>query len=59
MLFEKKEYYENGNVKKEGELTFNMFDYKKIGTWKVYNKQGKLIKEEIYKNGKIFKTKEK
>lgn len=59
MLFEQKKYHENGELKEEGELTFNMFDYSKIGTWKIYNKQGILIKEEIYKNGKLFKTKEK
>ena len=62
-LFEK--WYKNGNLQEKGEyLDWSKIEDKKyksikIGTWKYYNKKGRLEKEEIYNNdGKLIKTKE-
>jgi len=41
-IYSKKEYYENGNIKAEGEMRYNptVVDYQKNGTWKVYDENG-------------------
>ena len=43
---------DNGIVKYEGEWKMG----KKIGKWKYYNKEGVLVKTEIYKKGVLKKT---
>ena len=55
--YTKKELHENGTTKAEGQLFYdnNLMDYLKIDVWKYFNKSGKLIKEEIYVNGKVDK----
>ena len=55
--FSKKEYYENGNLKEEGEMHFNpqVIDYQKNGKWKTYNDSGKIMTEENYQDGEIMK----
>jgi antitoxin component YwqK of YwqJK toxin-antitoxin module len=47
-IYSMKEYYENGNIKGEGQMIFNtsMVDYQKDGTWTVYDEKGKAIKEK-------------
>jgi antitoxin component YwqK of YwqJK toxin-antitoxin module len=57
-LYFKKEYYENGNIKEEGQLRFNpaAIDYQKIGTWKVYDESGK-VSEENWVNGERVASK--
>jgi antitoxin component YwqK of YwqJK toxin-antitoxin module len=48
-----KEYYENGNVKEEGEMIYNISlgDYQKNGKWKFYDEQGNLKEEKIFSKG--------
>jgi len=47
----RKEYYDNGNIKKEG-----IYDIigKENGLFKYYNKKGKIEKTEIYKHGVLI-----
>ena len=54
-IYSKKEYYENGNLKEEGNMKFSpdTFDYVKDGKWKTYNDEGKKISEEAYSNGQL------
>ena len=49
------EYYENGKFKSEKYFQRGI----KVNTWKYYNKEGILIKEEIFKNNKLVKVIEK
>lgn len=55
--YDKKEFYENGNIKEEGEMKYNpnFFDYQKDGKWRNYNENGVLISEELYSNGELKK----
>ncbi|MCX6252529.1 MAG: hypothetical protein NTX61_17480 [Bacteroidetes bacterium] len=49
------EYYENGKFKSEKFFQHGI----KVSTWKYYNKEGILIKEEIFQNNKVIKIIEK
>jgi uncharacterized protein len=49
------EYYENGTLKCEKFFQRGI----KVNTWKYYNTEGMLIKEEIYNNNKMIKVIEK
>ncbi len=53
----KKEFYEDGTVKTEGQFFYSksMMDYLKTDTWKHFNKTGKLTKEQVYFFGKLDK----
>lgn len=53
--YDQMEYYLNGTVKAQGKVRFdrNTFDYQKIGTWKFFNKKGKLEKIQKYLDGKM------
>ena len=44
------EYYENGQMEKEG----TYIDGKRDGKWTYYNEDGSLIGERIYKDGEIW-----
>jgi antitoxin component YwqK of YwqJK toxin-antitoxin module len=48
-----KEYYENGAVREEGAMVFNddVVDYKREGTWKIYDESGNLARLEEYIHG--------
>ena len=52
-IYSKKEYHENGNLKAEGTLKYNVavIDYQKDGTWKNYDESGKHTSEEKWVNG--------
>lgn len=52
-IYSQKEYFENGQLKSEGKLKFNPYkvDYIKNGVWKIYNKSGKLIRQEKWVYG--------
>ncbi|MBL4653173.1 MAG: hypothetical protein JKY53_09980 [Flavobacteriales bacterium] len=52
-----KEFHENGTIKAQGASSYRrkLMSYLKIDTWKYFDKSGKLIKEEIYVNGKVNK----
>lgn len=62
-----KTYHLNGKVASEGFYLEPNFEYKELpnsfcslreGLWKFYDKEGKVIKETVYKNGKIIDDKE-
>jgi len=59
LIFTKKGYYPNGNIKEEGLVQYSMdlFDYRKIDKWSSYDENGKIIKDTFYENGKIHKEK--
>ena len=59
LLFEKKEYFENGNIKEAGELVYSedALDYLKKGKWTIYNEDGTPKREETYVNGELNKEK--
>lgn len=52
-IYSQKEYFENGNIKSEGQLKFNPYkvDYIKDGIWKIYKEAGGLAKEEKWVYG--------
>ncbi len=54
-LYSKKEYYENGNIKAEGPMAFNInaFDYQKDGTWTEYDEKGNARKEKWVKGEEV------
>ena len=54
-IYSKKEYYENGAIKGEGEMIFNpsVFDYQKDGVWTVYDEKGKATKEKWVKGEEV------
>ena len=54
----KKEYYDNGNLKTEGE--YKVYNDKqgegwnlRCGVWKIYDKTGQLSDQITYQNGEI------
>ena len=49
-----KNFYENGQLKTKG-LKINKF---KCGDWYYYNESGRIIKIEIYKQGRLIKDME-
>jgi len=55
-LYDSKEYYENGTVKEEGQRMYNaaLYDYRKTGTWKIYDENGTLIRTEEYYKGELI-----
>ncbi|MBL4623883.1 MAG: hypothetical protein JKY42_01895 [Flavobacteriales bacterium] len=57
LKYTKKEFFEDGTVKTEGQSVFSKStrDYIKTDTWKYFDKSGKLVKEEIYIMGKVDK----
>jgi len=54
-LYSKKEYYENGNIKAEGQMRFSpsAVDYQKDGTWKNYDESGKVTTEQWIKGEEV------
>jgi antitoxin component YwqK of YwqJK toxin-antitoxin module len=56
LSYYKREYYPNGTIKEEGPVQFNkaQYDYQKHGTWKIYDKSGKLIEQAEYYKGALI-----
>ncbi len=56
-IYSQKEYFENGNLKAEGQLKYNPYkvDYFKEGIWKIYNENGAFTKEEKWVYGEQVK----
>lgn len=54
-IYLKKEYYDSGKLREEGDLHRNeeFAEYKKVGKWLVYDESGKLIFEEYYNEGEL------
>ena len=52
-IYSSKEFYDNGNVKEEGQMIFNsgLGDYQKDGKWKFYDENGKLKEEKTFTKG--------
>lgn len=52
-IYSKKEYYDNGTLKAEGTMKYNVavIDYQKDGIWKNYDESGKLISTETWQSG--------
>jgi antitoxin component YwqK of YwqJK toxin-antitoxin module len=50
LIYNSKEYYDNGNVKEEGQVIFNesMGDYQKNGKWKFYLESGAVKEEKVF-----------
>ncbi len=59
LQYSKKEYFENGKIKSEGETVYNedLLDYQQSGKWLYYDENGKLVKEETYVGGKVNEEK--
>ena len=55
-IFEKTEYYSNGNLKEKGQMLFNISlgDYQKTGLWIYYKENGEKLNEEQYYKNKII-----
>lgn len=53
LVYTSKEYYDNGNMKEEGQVIFNesMGDYQKNGKWKFYKEDGSLKEEKTFSKG--------
>lgn len=55
-----KSYHQNGIIAEEGSYSDNFcYRNKKVGLWKYYNEQGKLIKEEMYNDKGILQKPKK
>lgn len=62
-----KEYYENGEPKRSGQYAAKVSTEQKAalkeegiktGKWKEYDSFGRVVKEEVYENGKLVKVRE-
>ncbi|MBI4945787.1 MAG: hypothetical protein HY840_05230 [Bacteroidetes bacterium] len=52
-IYSSKEYYDNGNMKEEGQVVYNngVRDYQKSGKWKFYDESGTLKEEKTFAKG--------
>jgi len=52
-IYSSKEYYENGNIKEEGQVIYSeaVGDYQKNGKWKFYDERGGLKEEKSFAKG--------
>jgi antitoxin component YwqK of YwqJK toxin-antitoxin module len=52
-VYTSKEYYDNGNIKEEGQMIFNesMGDYQKNGKWVFYKEDGAVKEEKTFSHG--------
>jgi antitoxin component YwqK of YwqJK toxin-antitoxin module len=55
LIFIQSYFHANGQLKEQGEMKYDkaMFDYKRIGSWKLYDENGSPIKLVKYASGKI------
>lgn len=55
MEYAHKEFHVNGNVKLEGASRYipSLMDHRRVGIWKHYNIEGKLVQEDTYQDGKV------
>ena len=53
LVYTQSYYYDNGNLKEQGSVKYNkaMFDYERIGVWKLFDKDGNPTKQQKYING--------
>lgn len=59
LIYTKKEYHENGNLKEEGRMIFSKAagDYQKDGKWTVFDETGKPIAEQNWAKGELANEK--
>ncbi|MFI5164718.1 MAG: toxin-antitoxin system YwqK family antitoxin [Bacteroidia bacterium] len=52
-VYSSKEYYENGNIKEEGEVVYSegLGDYQKNGKWKFYDENGNIKEQKTFSKG--------
>ncbi len=50
LLYDKKEYYPNGQIKASGQLVYNidMLDYQKVGLWTKFDSKGRSKSKEAF-----------
>lgn len=55
LIYSYSSYYENGNLKEQGTVKYDkaMFDYQRIGDWKLFNENGSPSKIQKYVNGTV------
>ena len=55
LLYTQTYFYQNGKIKELGQMRYNksMFDYERLGVWKVFDESGKATKEVKYANGEV------
>ncbi len=53
LIYTQSYYHSNGNLKEQGEVKYNksMFDYERVGVWKLYDNNGNQSKQQKYING--------
>lgn len=58
-IYNSKEYYDNGNLKEQGQLVYKpgTGDYVKEGKWLLYDENGKLVSEQFYSKGEMASEK--
>ena len=58
--FTQNDFYKDGTNKIVGTLSYDMtsYDYYRTGKWMYYDEGGKAIKEELYSDGKVTKSKD-
>jgi len=58
-IYYQTDYFDNGMIKEEGTIILipGTEDYRKDGTWKVYNEAGKQVAEEEYAKGTLSSQK--
>ena len=59
ILYTESSYYPNGKLKEQGEVKYDvsMFDYKRVGTWRLFDENGNPNKEVKYASGNIVSEK--
>ncbi len=60
LLYTQTYFHVNGQVKEIGEMQYDksMFDYKRLGTWRQFDKNGNPTKEIKYANGEVHSEKD-
>ncbi|MCB0402271.1 MAG: hypothetical protein KDD41_09330 [Flavobacteriales bacterium] len=60
LVYTQSYYYANGNLKEQGEMQYDkaMFDYKRIGSWKLFNESGVPTKLQKYASGDVVSEKD-
>ena len=59
LIYTESSYYPNGKLKEQGGVKYDssMFDYKRIGNWKLFDENGTPTKEVKYASGNIVSEK--
>jgi antitoxin component YwqK of YwqJK toxin-antitoxin module len=57
LKYKSREYWDNGNIKEEGNIVYNkeLKKYQKDGKWRIYTTSGRKLGEEFYAKGILVK----